>query len=141
LLVSHDREFLNNVVTSTLVFEGQGNVKEYAGGYDDWLRQRKVEERPPARSAESSRPARPPVAPAARPARLKFAEQRELDALPDRIERLERQVADIHEEMAAQGFYQQQRDAIVATSDRLRRLEEELAAAYARWEELEGRAG
>ena len=141
LLVSHDREFLNNVVTSTLVFEWQGNVKEYAGGYDDWLRQRKVEERPPARSAESSRPARPPVAPAARPARLKFGEQRELDALPDRIERLERQVADIHEEMAAQGFYQQQRDAIVATSDRLRRLEEELAAAYARWEELEGRAG
>ena len=82
LLVSHDREFLNNVVTSTLVLEGDGRVKEYAGGYDDWLRQRPAEPAPrrPEPVKEKTKPAAPPKQ---RPRRLTYAEQRELEALPE----------------------------------------------------------
>ena len=82
LLVSHDREFLNNVVTSTLALEGEGRVKEYAGGYDDWLRQRPAEPPPVAKPPRSGRRrGRRP----ARPRRLTYMEQRELEALPPRI--------------------------------------------------------
>lgn len=139
LLVSHDREFLNNVVTSTLVFE-DGEVKEYAGGYDDWLRQRKSPEPEPVETRQlATKPAPAPVA--NRPAKLKFAEQRELESLPARIEDLESRLAKLHEEMAAPQFYQQDRETIVEVKERLQALEQELAEAYARWEELESRGG
>ncbi|NUQ62966.1 MAG: ATP-binding cassette domain-containing protein [Pirellulales bacterium] len=138
LLVSHDREFLNNVVTSTLVFEGDAQVKEYAGGYDDWLRQRKPAE--PAAPEPRKPAANPPASPAARPAsRLKFAERRELEALPAKIEDFESRLAQIHEEIALPGFYQQDRETIVRANEQLRDLEQELADAYARWEELEAK--
>jgi len=143
LLVSHDREFLNNVVTSTLVFEGGGQVKEYAGGYDDWLRQRMPEPlEPPSKKAPAKKAAaKLPDSPAAdRPAKLKYAEKKELETLPGRIEGLESQVAALHEEMAAPEFYQQDRPAIVRATEQLETLEAELAATYARWEELESRA-
>ena len=137
LLVSHDREFLNNVVSSTLVLEGEGRVKEYAGGYDDWLRQRQLEPAPAA--AEKVEPAKgrtkPP--PKERPRRLTYAEQRELEALPARIEQFETQIGELHQAMADPAFYRQDSSPIVQTNARLKSLERELAEAYERWEALE----
>ncbi|MEX0820356.1 MAG: ATP-binding cassette domain-containing protein, partial [Pirellulaceae bacterium] len=140
LLVSHDRAFLNNVVTSTIVFEPSG-VKEYVGGYDDWLRQRT-----PAQDDDSPRSAKKketkPAAVAAGPAdagkpakrRLSYKEQRELDRLPEVIERLEAKLSEFHQRMAEPTFYQQPRDQIAKEQSDLKELEEKLTAAYARWE-------
>ena len=135
LLVSHDREFLNNVVTSTLVLEGEGRVKEYAGGYDDWLRQRPAE--PMADKAEPAKERPKPATPKQRPRRLTYAEQRELEALPARIEGLEAQLSELHEAMAAETFYRQPPGEIVKAKARLQSLQDELSAAYERWEVLE----
>ena len=138
LVVSHDREFLNNVVTSTIVFEN-GNVREYEGGYDDWVRQRAapVEETPAAKQET----------PAAKPAakktelnekrRLSYNEQRELDALPATIEELETEIAVMHEVMAQPEFYQKPGDEIAKQQAKLADLDAQLATAYARWEKLE----
>lgn len=149
LLVSHDREFLNNVVTSTLVFEGDGVVKEYDGGYDDWLRQRTVvRETAPTTSPESvprppesgqSRPSSGPL-PDGRgsaPRKLSFKEQRELESLPARIDELETKQAALHAAMSAPSFYQQPKSDIAAASAKLETLERELAEAFTRWETLE----
>lgn len=135
LLVSHDREFLNNVVTSTLVFEGEGRVKEYAGGYDDGLRQRPVESPAPARPAAAKpvpQPANPP-----RQRRLTYKEQRELEALPRRIEALEAELSEIHQLMADPAFYRKTTAEIVHEKNRLETLQNDVAEAYRRWEELE----
>ncbi len=137
LLVSHDREFLNNVVTSTIVFEPEG-VKEYVGGYDDWRRQRAqqsstTEPEKPAAKSTRNKPRQQ-----SGPRRLSYKEQRELDALPATIETLEAQLATLHETMADAQFYQQASDRIAAEQARLKELEAELAEAYRRWEELEG---
>jgi ATP-binding cassette subfamily F protein uup len=136
LLVSHDREFLNNVVTSTLVLEGEGRVKEYAGGYDDWLRQR-----PPELAPEKAEPAkeraRPAAPPKERPRRLTYTEQRELESLPDRIEVLEAELSELHQAMADPAFYRQDSTEIVKTTTRAQSLERELAEAYRRWDVLE----
>jgi ATP-binding cassette subfamily F protein uup len=137
LLVSHDRMFLNNVVTSTIVFEESG-VREYFGGYDDWLRQRKVA---PSRAAHevtnraAARRAAEETSPVKR--RLSFKEKQELDALPGRIEEFDAQIAALHREMAEPQFYQQSGAQIAAEQARLKSLEEQLASAYSRWEELE----
>ncbi len=141
LLVSHDREFLNNVVTSTLAFEGDGRFKEYAGGYDDWLRQREDVQSDRPEPKKESPPPNPTAAPPRRPAKLKYAERRELEELPARIDGLESQLAALHEEMAAPEFYQRDRSAIVDANRRAESLEADLAAAYARWEDLESRQG
>ena len=134
LLVSHDRAFLNNVVTRTLVFEGEGRVTAYAGGYDDWLVQRPE----PATAAKAERK---PVAKAKAPQKKKsqrtFTEEHELKALPAKIEVLEAEQQEIFETMSAENFYQQDRNAIAEIKQRLDALEEEIAGAYARWEELE----
>ena len=132
LLVSHDREFLNNVVSSSLVFE-QGTVREYVGGYDDWLRQRPAVEQPPV-TAAAPKPAQPPQKPKPR---LSFKQQQELAALPGRIEQLERQIADLHMAMSQAEFYQQPGQQIAAAQSRLKNLEEELTLAYQRFEEIE----
>jgi ATP-binding cassette subfamily F protein uup len=136
LLVSHDREFLNNVVTSTLVLESEGRVKEYAGGYDDWLRQRPLESvsEKPAPSKERTKPVVPPKE---RPRRLTYAEQRELDALPERIAELESQLSDLHQTMADPAFYRRDSAEIIATTARVQALEKTLAETYERWEVLE----
>ena len=136
LLVSHDRAFVDNVVTSTLVFEGEGQVKEYVGGYNDWLRQRKAT--PPA--AKANKPATP--RPAAEPApkrtkKLSYKDQRELEALPVQIETLESEQASLQEQINAPGYYQQAQAAIDAGLARLEQLQAELATAYGRWEALE----
>ena len=142
LLVSHDRALLDNVVTSTLVFEGDGVVREYVGGYEDWLRQR-----PPPASASPKTPevAAPPSTRTAevqgkRPsAKLSFKESRELEGLPARIEALEAEQESLHDRLADPALYQGDGSAVAAAKGRLAELESELASAYARWESLEER--
>ncbi len=139
LVVSHDRAFLNNIVSSTIVFEA-GGLKEYVGGYDDWLRQRSPPVTPERRSA--SKPAAAPATTrvAARK-QLSFKEKQELAALPATIEGLDREIRDLHEAMAQGEFYQQPGDTIAQERARLAALEEELATGFARWENLEARSG
>ena len=132
-MVSHDREFLNNVVTSTLALEGDGRVKEYAGGYDDWLRQRPQEPPPAAKPP----PARPEVKPPLRRPALTYKEQRELEALPARIEALEAELGELHQRTADPAFYRQAAAEIIRVKNRLQCLQSDVSAAYRRWEELE----
>ncbi len=146
LLVSHDRTFLNNVVTSTIVFD-EGQVREYVGGFDDWLVQKnrareessKATSKPSASSLSNAeaRGATGSGDTTAGKRRLKYKEQQELAALPELIENLEANIQEIHEQMAEPGFYQQPADKIVAHQAKLKELEDKLAASYARWEELE----
>ncbi|GFE59715.1 ATP-binding cassette domain-containing protein [Geobacter sp. AOG2] len=135
LLVSHDREFLNNVVGSTLVLTGGGTVREYVGGYDDWLRQAAAEAPVPVAASkptpEKSRPQKE------RPRKLSFKEERELAALPDRIASLEEEQGKLHTTLADPDFYKSAGTEVAAINARLEELELELTAAYARWEELE----
>jgi ATP-binding cassette subfamily F protein uup len=141
LLVSHDRAFINNVVTSTLALEGDGTVAEYVGGYDDWLRQskRRPEEPPVAAKAEEKKG---PVRPAsAKQRKLTFKEQKELDELPKRIEELEAEVQRLHATMADPAFYRESGNKVASTTARLENAEKELAAVYERWEELEALKG
>jgi ABC transport system ATP-binding/permease protein len=138
LMVSHDREFLNNVATSVIAYE-DGGVREYVGGYDDWLRQRpapatKAPE--PQRTASPRREAPPEPAPAAAK-RRSYKEQRELDLLPATIEKLETEIASLHEQVAAPSFYKQPANEIASIQRRLKDCESQLAAAFQRWEELE----
>lgn len=137
-LVSHDRAFLNNVVTSTLVFEGQGHIGEYVGGYDDWLRQRRLPE-PPIKAekikAERPKPARE------RRQTLSFKQQRELEALPHQIEALEAEQKNLYQAMSDPSFYQQTGDEIAGAKVRLEVLEQEIEIACLRWEELESLNG
>ena len=138
LLVSHDRAFLNNVVTGTFVLEGQGRVKEYVGGYDDWLRQRDQQI-----AEQTSEPAVKEKKTKPKPQqkkKLSYKEQKELEALPGRIEELETQIADLHVQMAKPEFYKQPPGEITKTADRTKQLEEELAACYERWQQLEEQA-
>ncbi len=133
LLVSHDRAFLNTVVTGTMVFEGQGQVSEYAGGYDDWLQQRPsapVPEKTPVR-AEKQR------VKSERPRKLSYKEQLELEHLPRQIEALEAEQQALYRAMSDPGFYQRDRELMATAKERLNSLEHELEAAYSRWEILE----
>jgi ABC transport system ATP-binding/permease protein len=141
LLVSHDREFLDNVVTSTLVLEGNGRVGEYFGGYADWLRQRPASppEATPASAPQASAPGAAVQAPAAPPRRkLSYKDARELEQLPARIEQLEKQIAERTAAMGDPAFFQQDSAAITAANEALAALQAELDDAYARWEALEG---
>ncbi|MGF1643085.1 MAG: ATP-binding cassette domain-containing protein [Thiotrichales bacterium] len=132
LLVSHDRAFLNNVATSTLVFEGGGSVKEYVGGYDDWLRQRPAPAAPKAATATASAlPAKP------RTKKLSYKEQRELDGLPQRIESLEQDRLGLQAMMAEPAFFQRDKAEIARYQTRMTALEAELETCYARWAALE----
>jgi ATP-binding cassette subfamily F protein uup len=137
LLVSHDRRFLNNVVTSTLVFEENGRIGEYVGGYDDWLRQRSTPDRsaPPKKQNAPPKPARPRSD--SRPRKLTFKEDRELDALPERIETLEAEHQALVDTLADPATYRGERQAIAKSKGRLETLEADLSAAYERWEQLE----
>ena len=141
LLVSHDRTFLDNVVTSTLVFEGDGKFGEYAGGYEDWERyQRQIPEvHNETKKRGNTQP--PPVpSPAKRtdkPRRLTYKEQRELEALPVAIEALEAEQAELHRLMGGAEFYRQSSDTITATLERLEVLKRDLEECYARWQTLE----
>jgi ATP-binding cassette subfamily F protein uup len=141
MLVSHDRAFLNEVVTNTLVFEGEGVVKDFVGGYDDWLSQRQQAASAAysaAKSLKSESAAKPAVS--ARPTRLSFKEQKELEQLPRQIERLETEQAELHEAMAQPGFYQKDKLIISEATQRIQLLQHELTAAYERWQILESRS-
>ena len=152
LLVSHDREFLDNAVTSTLVFEGEGRVEEYVGGYQDWLRQRPALttiETPESRSRKTAEPdsagllktgSRLATTPPSRK-RLRFNEQREYAQLPGNIERLEAEVRQLSEAIDGPDFYREGADAIRRTMSRLEEAQRELHQTYERWVELEGRVG
>jgi len=135
LLVSHDRAFLNNVVTSSLVFEGKAQVNEYVGGYDDWLNQRRVE------APAKSKPEKKEMAaskPEIKPIKRSYKDQRELDNLPKLIEELDAELESIQAEMADSDFYKREHSEVAATTDRLAEVEGKLTTAYARWEALEG---
>jgi ATP-binding cassette subfamily F protein uup len=138
LLVSHDRAFLDNIVTSTIVFEGDGNVKEYIGGYQDWLRQSKKTAPVLTKKASELAPIR--VKDAAAPKKLSFKEQKEFAELPARIETLEQQQAELLAITSQSDFYQQSPDKIAQALDQLKQLELEIEQAYVRWEALEKHA-
>ena len=130
LLVSHDRSFLNNVVTSTLVFEGSGTIGEYAGGYDDRLSQRSDEERKdpePQKAPEKKVSTR----------KLSNKEREELKNLPKHIEALEAELEKLQQAMADPAFYQQSKEEIAAATARAEAIPAELEKSFERWEELE----
>jgi len=139
LLVSHDRDFLDHVVTSTIAMEGNGRVGEYVGGYTDWERQRPAPIAAPAplaRPRESAVPgARAEPAPAKR--RLSYKEQRELEQLPAQIEAFESRIAALTDAMHDPAFFQRETAAIVAHNAQLAEAQAGLDQAYARWMELD----
>jgi len=132
-LVSHDRAFLNRVVTSTIAFEGDGQVREYVGGYDDWLQQRQATVIEPVKEKPVNR-AKPKKD---RPRKLTFKEKSELNGLPLRIEALETEVAELHEKIADPEFYRTAGPVVADVNARLEEIERELATTYSRWEELD----
>ncbi len=136
LLVSHDREFVNNVVSSTLVFQDDGAVNEYIGGYDDWLRQRDEANDKPA-TGKTAKPVQKEIKEKSQKKKISYKEQRDLDALPIKIEQLETELKQLHEQMAEPDFFQQEKNQIVKVQAALQQNEQALAESYKRWEELE----
>ena len=158
LLVSHDRVFLDNVITSTFVFEGDGVVQEYVGGYEDWLRQRADADRSVGPSRVAGQSAISDVSPvvgsggassAVGPTfrsgisgpskKLSYREQRELQELPARIEALESERGKLADTVAGPDFYKEAAATIAATAERLRAIEGELSGLYSRWDALDSR--
>jgi ABC transport system ATP-binding/permease protein len=152
LIVSHDRVFLDNVATSTWAFEGDGRVLEFVGGYDDWLRQRSAgadatassspdprADRTAGRQAETTSGAAVIAAPSPRK-KLSYNEQRELEALPDAIARLEAEQEALSAAVAAPDFYRQPASEIAASLARLDAIGAQLLQVYGRWDELDSRA-
>jgi ATP-binding cassette subfamily F protein uup len=141
LLVSHDRAFINNVVTSTIVFTGDGSLEEFDGGYDDW--QRVSAQRPAvavpasAEVADSSPSVTRESGPAATRRKLSWREQRELEELPDRIATLEARQKELHDTMSRPDFYQSGGTAIAEVAAELNQVAMDLANAYDRWQMLE----
>ncbi|NDE56304.1 MAG: ATP-binding cassette domain-containing protein, partial [Gammaproteobacteria bacterium] len=143
LVVSHDRAFLNNLVTSVLAYEGDGVINEYIGGYDDWVRQRP----PTLTPGEASRglgqkpePQAPDVMitkTQSKGRKMSFKEMKELESLPSQIESLERAIETLTHGMANPDFYQQAKDLITAHQANLALQQQTLETAYGRWEELE----
>lgn len=148
LMVSHDRAFLDNVVTSTLVFEGNGVVREYVGGYQDWLRQggsprllgvadgKEAKEAKTEAAQNSPATAVAEIAPAKK--KLSYKVQRELDALPAKIDAVEKSIVAVQAEIAKPEFYQQTAERTAETIAKLEGLQKELDELLERWAELEG---
>ncbi len=134
LLVSHDRDFLDRLVTSTIVFEGGGRVAEYAGGYSDWLDQRPTAAAPPAKPATPT--ARPQQA-APRPRGFDAKLQRELDRLPERMARVENEIAEVERQLDDSGLYARDPTGFARATQQLERLRHELTALEERWLDLE----
>jgi len=141
LMVSHDRAFLNNIVTSTMAMDGSGQVTETVGGYDDWQKQNELSAKPELKP-------RKPVVSEAQPEsaskKLSYKEQRALESqkkelaeLPQRIEKLEVDIHALTVEMASPAFYQQDSAEITRLVNQLKEMQDELTQAYQRWEELE----
>ncbi|MDG2076999.1 MAG: ATP-binding cassette domain-containing protein, partial [Arenicellales bacterium] len=138
LLVSHDRAFLNNVVQSILVFEGEGRVKEYAGGYDDYLTQSKAGSglRPKPEKKKPHKPAPPPR----KHKKLTYKEKLQLDSLPGKIAKLESEQEELQRQINGPDFFKQPLEKTRSVTNRLEILETELLEIYAQWEELDARA-
>jgi ATP-binding cassette subfamily F protein uup len=139
LLVSHDRAFLDNVVTSLLVFEGQGVVREFVGGYSDWVQYRGEQ-----RSAEPQRRLAQSTGRldrAAKPRRLSYKDQRELNDLPAQLERLESEKLQIEAELSDATLYKSAPERLQQRLGRLQVLTQELETGYVRWGELEALSG
>jgi ATP-binding cassette subfamily F protein uup len=144
LLVSHDREFMDNVVTSIYVLEGEGRVAEYVGGYSSWAEKggrlvnlEQQEDKAPEPKAAVKTAAKPVAAPA-KPVKLSYKDKRELEALPAVIDQLERRQEELAAAISAPGFYQQDHEATQRVINGLAKIRSDLEAAYARWQELEG---
>jgi ATP-binding cassette subfamily F protein uup len=136
LLVSHDRAFLNNVVTSTIVFEGNGQVVEYVGGYDDWLSQRP--QSATERFSKKNGPKKIRPKPRVRSTRkLGYMQQREMQVLPQKIETLESEQKELFEILSDPLFYKKEKEEIAGVKSDFDRVEREIETAYRRWEELE----
>ena len=137
LIISHDREFINHIVSSVLVYEGEGCFNEYVGGYEDYLRVKQQVPKPTLTKVVAPNPA--PVKSSLPTTPLSSSEQRELKLLPQQIEKLEEKIAAIHKIMGEVNFYQKAADEVKQTTDALAELETDLKQRYARWEELEGK--
>lgn len=133
LLVSHDRAFINNVVTSTLVFEGDACVNEYVGGYDDWLRQRQGPKTTISGDQEKKTAARKK----GKLKKLSYMLQRELDGLPEELEKLDIEIKALNERISEPEFYKEDPKTITGCQNELKALEEKLTERFSRWEELE----
>lgn len=134
LLVSHDRAFLDNVVTSTFAFEGNGKIVEYVGGYQEWLRQTKISKPITTPKTVSEKPHKPK---AETKQKLSYNQQKELNEIPKKIEKLEQQQVELHQKIAGPAFYQKSSEQINAVMMQIKKFEEELTVLYQRWEELE----
>lgn len=130
LIVSHDRTFLDNVVTSTLVFEGEGKIQEFIGGYQDWLRQRSVETKP--QTIETSKIEKPTDR-----KKLSYKEQKELADLPLKIEQLEKEQKELQQLISDPDFYKKNATETKASLSRMQQIEAELTDCFQRWEQLE----
>ena len=137
LLVSHDRRFLDNVVTSTIVFEGNGQIKEYVGGYQDWLRQRHLTVQSPIAPKKPLTSSKTNVSSKPKSPKLSYKEQRELAELPIQIENLETELTQLQEKVSCSDFYHGSITEINQTLAQIKQLETELQVRYTRWEELE----
>jgi ATP-binding cassette subfamily F protein uup len=133
IMVSHDRAFINNIVTSTLVFEGNGTVKEYVGGYDDWLRQRPAEIKPLKPVAAGAKPEKK----ASPVSKFGFRQQKELDSLPEAIQALETEHEQLFRDMGDPALYKRDKSELEAKKQRLEAIKESLVQMYLRWQELE----
>jgi ATP-binding cassette subfamily F protein uup len=140
LLVSHDRAFLDNVVSSVLVFEGEGQIGEYVGGYEDWQRYRQQTNKRAPVAVKKVTPTKTPVhLPTGQTdkRKLSYKEQRELDLLPAQIEQLEGKQQQLQQLISDADFYKQDGEDIAAALAQLEQITSELEQAYARWETLE----
>jgi ATP-binding cassette subfamily F protein uup len=134
LLVSHDRAFINNIVTSTIVFEGDGVVKEYIAGYDDWVRQytasREMSKAEPEKTTANKAVDKPKT-------KFGFKQQKELDDLPQTIEALEKEYEELFKAMGDPDLYKKDKSELATKKERLETVKQLLAISYSRWEELE----
>lgn len=136
LLVSHDRAFLNNVATSTIVFDDDNQVREYVGGYDDWVNQRQIDQQVDMKKAKPSPKA---IKTGSKKSSLTYQEQLDLAALPKQIETMELKQTELNSKISEPNFYQQSEAKIAVVQDKLAQLTEELELAYDRWQQLEAK--
>jgi ATP-binding cassette subfamily F protein uup len=143
LLVSHDRDFMDNVITSLIVLDGQGNVNEYVGGYSDWearggsLSDAKAGASAPVTAVAKGTHDSSPKKTTNKPAKLSYKDQRELGSLPAKIEKLETQQTQLEKRMSEPGFYQSEGEKIRQVTQELAQIQAQMEAAFSRWAELE----
>ncbi len=138
LLVSHDRAFLDNVVTSVFVLDGSGEVDEFVGGYSDWMNHvKQVKQTTTVKVTKQEKPAAPAPARTATKKKLSFKEQQELDNIPKLISELETKQAELNQQISAPEFYKKDQTTVAKTLDELKQIDEKLEQVYHRWDELE----